>query len=100
VPVLATTTVHTMTRLDIATAVVFDKFRDAFEHAAPIFDAAAGHEIAAGGAWDGVRAAVASNAPNALPSIGPVVTDASSPTDRSVMTSIPGARAAVWSAPR
>jgi hypothetical protein len=35
-----------------------------------------------------------------LPSIGPAVTDASSPTDRSVTTSIPGALAAVWSAPR
>ena len=46
-PVLATTTVRTMTRRDIATAMVFDKFRDAFEHAAPIFDAAAVHEIAA-----------------------------------------------------
>ena len=97
-PVLATTTVRTMTRRDIATAMVFDKFRYAFEHAAPIFDAAAIHEIAArDGSWDEVRAAVASNA---LPSIGPVVTDASSPTDRSVMTSIPGAWAGVWSAPR
>ena len=81
--------------------MVFDKFRDAFEHAAPIFDAAAVHEIAArGGYWAEVRAAVASNASNALPSIGPAVTDASSPTDISVTTSIPGARAAVWSTPR
>jgi uncharacterized protein (DUF302 family) len=63
----ATTTVHTMTRLDIATAMSFNDFREAFEHAAPIFDAAAVHKIAArGGSWDEVRSAVASNAPNGL----------------------------------
>jgi uncharacterized protein (DUF302 family) len=64
---LATAAVHTMTRLDIATAMAFNDFREAFEHAAPIFDAAAVHEIAArGGSWDEVRSAVASNAPNGL----------------------------------
>jgi uncharacterized protein (DUF302 family) len=63
----ATTTVHTMTRLDIQTAIAFDDFRRGFERAAPVFDAAAVHEIAArGGSWDEVRAAVASNAPNGL----------------------------------
>jgi uncharacterized protein (DUF302 family) len=67
VPAHATATVHTMTRLDIATAMPFDEFRDAFELAAPIFDAAAVDEIAArGGSWNEVRAAVASNAPNGL----------------------------------
>jgi uncharacterized protein (DUF302 family) len=63
----ATTTIHTMTRLDIETAMAFDDFVRAFERAAPVFDAEAVHEIAArGGTWDEVRAVVASNAPNGL----------------------------------
>lgn len=63
----ATATTHTMVRLDIASAIAFDTFRDAFERAAPIFDAAAVLDITArGGSWDDVRAAVAANAPNGL----------------------------------
>jgi hypothetical protein len=64
VTTLATAAVHTMTRLDIATAMAFNDFREAFEQAAPIFDAAAVHEIAArGGSWDEVRSALASTPP-------------------------------------
>jgi uncharacterized protein (DUF302 family) len=64
---LAAAAVHTMTRLDIATTMAFNDFREAFELAAPIFDAAALREIAArGGSWDEVRSAVACNAPNGL----------------------------------
>ena len=43
---LAMAAVHTMTRLDITTAMAFNDFREAFEQAAPIFDATAVHEIA------------------------------------------------------
>ena len=100
-PVLAATTVHTMTRLYIATAMYSTSFAMHSNMQHRFSTLRLFHEIAArGGSWDEVRAAVASNAPNALPSIGPAVTDASSPTDRSVTTSIPGALAAVWSAPR
>ncbi|MDT5292027.1 MAG: hypothetical protein QOF88_6916 [Mycobacterium sp.] len=60
-------TVHTMTRLDIPTAIAFDEFRDAFEGAAPVFNIDAVNDITArGGTWDDVRAAVASNAPHGL----------------------------------
>lgn len=63
----ATTTAHTMTRLDIATTIPFDDFIGAFEGEAPVFDAAAVHAIAdRGGSWDEVRNAVAANAPNGL----------------------------------
>jgi hypothetical protein len=64
----ATTTIHTMARLDIKTSMAFDDFVSAFEQSAPIFDAEAVHESAArgggGDSWDEVRTGVASNAPN------------------------------------
>ncbi|MGH9208304.1 MAG: DUF302 domain-containing protein [Acidimicrobiales bacterium] len=56
-----------MTRVDIATGVVFDEFVAAFEKAAPPFDQAPVERILAeGGNWDDVRAAVTKNAPNEL----------------------------------
>jgi uncharacterized protein (DUF302 family) len=59
--------VHTMTRLDIPTAMGYNEFRDAFESAAPVVDMDALDKITARrGSWDDVRAAVASNAPNGL----------------------------------
>jgi hypothetical protein len=58
---------HVMTRIDIATRVPFDEFRDAFEQAAPTFDPVPIRRInAVGGSWDDVRAAVAANAPHQL----------------------------------
>ena len=58
---------HSMTRVDIATGVVFDEFVAAFEEAAPPFDPAPVQRIlAAGGNWDDMRAAVEKNAPNEL----------------------------------
>jgi hypothetical protein len=58
---------HTMTRIDIATGIPFDRFRSAFEAAAPAFDPAPFHEIArSGGTWRDVEAAVADRAPHGL----------------------------------
>jgi hypothetical protein len=58
---------HSMTRVDIATGVAFDQFTDALEKAAPPVDRAVFARIAeAGGDWDDVLAAAASNAPNEL----------------------------------
>ncbi|CAN5583377.1 hypothetical protein BH11ACT6_BH11ACT6_12680 [soil metagenome] len=63
----ATATQHTVTRLDIPTSLPFDKFCDAFESLAPLFDSAVIEAITArGGSWDDVRAAVATNAPHGL----------------------------------
>jgi Domain of unknown function DUF302 len=58
---------HTMNRIDIATGVEFDKFKAAFEKAAPPFDRATIREITErGGSWDEVLAAAKINAPNEL----------------------------------
>jgi hypothetical protein len=58
---------HTMNRIDISTGVEFDKFRVAFEKAAPPFDPGPVLEIAArAGSRDEVLAAAAINAPNGL----------------------------------
>jgi len=58
---------HAMRRIDIATGVEFDKFRAAFEEAAPRFDPTTVQAIVErGGSWDDVLAAAAINAPNGL----------------------------------
>jgi len=63
----ATTTQHTVTRLDIPTGMQFGTFCDALESFAPLFDSAAIEEITArGGSWEDVSAAVTANAPHGL----------------------------------
>jgi uncharacterized protein (DUF302 family) len=64
---------HSMTRVDIATGLVFDEFVAALEQAAPQFDPAPVERILAeGGDWDDVRAAVTKNAPNELMMYGKI----------------------------
>jgi hypothetical protein len=61
------THVHSMTRIDLYTAVSFAEFRAAFETAAPPYDPVPMQRIVeTGGSWDDVKAAVALNAPNEL----------------------------------
>ena len=63
----ATTTEHVVSRLDIPTGMPFDRFCDAFESLAPVFDSTVVEAITAGGgSWDDVRAAVTANAPHGL----------------------------------
>jgi Domain of unknown function DUF302 len=56
---------HRMTRVDILTAMAFDRFCDAFEQAVPVFDSAHIRDITEnGGTWEDIVSAVAANAPN------------------------------------
>lgn len=58
---------HTMAPVDTSTGMPFEVFVNDFEEAAPAFDPLPVQRIVeSGGTWDGVRAAVAKNAPNEL----------------------------------